>query len=148
MDIKYTNKISVTDYNHLRKSVEWAELEKQQALIGITNSAFIISAVVDNKTVGVTRVVSDGGYIAIIVDVIVLPDFQGNGIGRAMMQKAMDYIKSTISDGQFVLVNIMAAKNKEHFYSQFGFDARPNEKVGAGMTQFVYYSTNLTDLSK
>ena len=140
MDVKYTDKISVEDYNNLRKAVEWAELEKQQASTGISNSAFIVSAVVENTTVGVTRVVSDGGYIAIIVDVIVLPDFQGNGIGKTMMLKAMDYIKSTISEGQFVFVNLMAAKGKESFYSQFGFEARPNEKVGAGMTQWINHS--------
>lgn len=135
---KYTGKISVEDYNHLRKSVEWPALETQQALAGITNSAFIVAAVVDDKTVGVTRVVSDGGYIAIIVDVIVLPEFQGNGIGKTMMEKAMDYIKSNISEGQFVFVNLMAAKDRESFYAQFGFEARPNDKAGAGMTQFIY----------
>jgi len=141
MDVTYTDNISVEDYNHLRKSVEWSELEKQQAQKGIANSAFIVSAVVDSKVVGVTRVVSDGGYIAIIVDVIVLPDFQGNGIGRTMMRKAIDHIRSTISEGQFVLVNIMTSKDKESFYSQFGFEVRPNEKVGAGMTQLIYHST-------
>jgi predicted GNAT family N-acyltransferase len=141
MKAEYNNKISVEDYNYLRKSVGWVELESAQALTGIDNSAFIISAVVDNKTVGVTRVVSDGGYIAIIVDVIVLPDFQGNGIGKTMMEKAMGYIKSNINEGQFVFVNLMAAKGKESFYSQFGFDARPNEKFGAGMTQHIYYAT-------
>ena len=78
MEVKYTNKISVEDYNYLRKSVKWIELENQQALNGINNSAFIIAAVVGDKTVGATRVVSDAGYIAVVVDVIVLPDFQGN----------------------------------------------------------------------
>ena len=140
MKVKYTNNISVEDYNHLRKSVEWAELESKQALTGIKNSAFIISAVYDNKTVGVTRVVSDGGYIVIIVDVIVSPDFQGNGIGKMMMGKAMDFIKSNLSEGQFVFVNLMAAKDKESFYSRFGFETRPNNKVGAGMTQYVYHT--------
>ena len=85
--------------------------------------------------------VSDGGYIAIIVDVIVLPDFQGKGIGKTMMEKAMDYIKRNINEGNFVFVNVMAAKDKESFYSQFGFETRPNEKVGAGMTQYIYHTT-------
>ena len=139
MDANYVNSITVKDYNYLRKSVGWPELESKQAQIGINNSAFIISAVVDSKTVGVTRVVGDGGYIAVIVDVMVLPDFQGNGIGKTMMQKSMEYIKSTVGEGQFVFVNLMAAKDRESFYSQFGFEVRPNEKVGAGMTQYIYH---------
>ena len=99
----------------------------------------MISALVDDKTVGVTRVVSDGGYIAIIVDVIVLPEYQGNSIGKTMMQKVMEFIKNNMNEGQFIFVNLMAAKDRESFYSQFGFEVRPNEKVGAGMTQLVYY---------
>ncbi len=139
MEVIYADTISAEDYNHLRKSVGWAELEGKQAQIGINNSAFLVAAIVDDETVGVTRVVSDGGYISIIVDVIVLPSFQGKGIGKTMMQKAMDYIKSSMSEGQFVFVNLMAAKGKESFYSRFGFEIRPNEKVGAGMTQYIYY---------
>lgn len=140
MDVKYVNKISVEDYNYLRKSAEWAELENKQALTGINNSAFLVSAIVDGKTVGVSRVVSDGGYIAIIVDVIVLPEYQGNGIGKTMMKKVMEFIKNNIEEGQFVFVNLMAAKDKETFYTQFGFEARPNDRVGAGMTQYIYYN--------
>jgi hypothetical protein len=34
----------------------------------------------------------------------------------------------------------MAAKNKETFYKQFGFEGRPNDKVGAGMTQWMKYN--------
>jgi len=139
MNVKYVNQISVEEYNYLRKSVGWAEVEKNQAQTGLNNSAFVISALVDDKTVGVTRVVSDGGYIAIIVDVIVLPEYQGNHIGKVMMQKVMEFIINSISEGQFVFVNLMAAKDKESFYAQFGFDVRPNEKVGAGMTQLIYY---------
>ncbi len=140
MNVQYTDQISVMDYNHLRKSVGWQELEVQQAQTGIDNSAFLVAAVTEGKTVGVTRVVSDSGYIVIIVDVIVLPEYQGNGIGKTMMRKAMDYVRSTLSDGQCVFVNLMAAKDRESFYSQFGFEIRPNENAGAGMTQYIYYT--------
>ena len=139
MDIKYTHSITVEDYNYLRKSVEWLELEHKQAQTGIDNSLFIISAIAGNKTVGLTRVVGDSGYIAVIVDVMVLPDFQGNGIGKTMMQKAMEYIKSNIGEGQCVFTKLIAAKDRESFYSQFGFEVRPNEKGGAGMTQLIYH---------
>ncbi len=61
MEVKYIYSISVEDYNHLRKSAGWAELEGKQALTGINNSAFLVAAIANNETVGVTRVVSDGG---------------------------------------------------------------------------------------
>ena len=37
-DVKYTNQISVKDYNYLRKSAQWEELENEQALTGLNNS--------------------------------------------------------------------------------------------------------------
>lgn len=141
--IKYIDQISVKDYNYLRNSVQWGALESKQALTGINNSAFLVAAIdsSNDKTVGIARVVSDGGYIAIIVDVIVLPEYQGKGIGKTMMQKVMKFIKSNLEKGQFVFVNLMAAKDRESFYAPFGFEARPNEKVGAGMTQYIYHES-------
>lgn len=47
MDIKYIDQISVEDYNDLRKSVGWNEIEEMQALTGIQGSAFLVSAIVD-----------------------------------------------------------------------------------------------------
>jgi len=31
----------------------------------------------------------------------------------------------------------MSAKGRETFYKQFGFEERPNEKLGVGMTQWI-----------
>ena len=38
-------------------------------------------------------------------------------------------------------VNQISVKEKESFYTQFGFEVRPNEKVGVGMTQLIYYKS-------
>jgi hypothetical protein len=44
-----------------------------------------------------------------------------------------------LGKGQKVYVNLMSAKGKEPFYKKFGFEERPNDKVGAGMTQWIKY---------
>lgn len=137
LDIEYVNSISCTDYNHLRKSVGWNEIAVRQAQIGINNSAYIVSAIYKGKTVGMARVVSDGGYVVILVDVIVLPEFQGKGIGKTMLNRVMEYIRSSLAEGEGVFVNLMAAKGKEAFYRQFGFIERPTDQLGAGMTQWI-----------
>ncbi len=137
-NIEYKHTISVINYNILRKSVGWSEIKINQAQRGIDNSAFIVSAVIEDKTIGMTRVVSDSGYIVIIVDVIVLPQYQGNGIGKTMMKMVMEYINNSISKGEGIMVNLMAAKGRESFYKKFGFTERPNDKLGAGMTQWIF----------
>jgi GNAT superfamily N-acetyltransferase len=140
MDITFGHTISVEEFNFLRQAVKWGAVEKNLALQGIANSLFIITAIVDGKTVGLTRVFGDGGYTLIICDVMVLPEFQEKGIGKKLMQEAMNFIKEKyLQQGQEVFVNLMASKGRESFYKQFGFEERPNAKAGAGMTQWIEY---------
>jgi hypothetical protein len=35
------------------------------------------------------------------------------------------------------MICLLAAKGKEEFYKKFGFEERPNEKSGSGMSQWV-----------
>jgi ribosomal protein S18 acetylase RimI-like enzyme len=138
MNITFGNEISVGEFNFLRRSVGWNEIEKDLALKTINNALFIVTAIIDKKIVGLTRVSGDGGYAISITDVIVLSEYQKRGIGKELLSKAMDYIKEEyIKKNQSVFINLMSAKGKEGFYKRFGFEERPNEKVGSGMTQWL-----------
>jgi len=138
MDITFGNKISVEEFHHFRKTVGWKPISDKHALNSINNAAFLVTAVVDNKTIGLTRVGSDGGYYIFITDVIVLPEYRNKGIAKQLMAKAMEFINEKyVGKGESVVVNLMAGKNLEPFYSQFGFLERPNEKFGAGMYQWI-----------
>ena len=138
MDIIFGNKISVEDFNNLRKSVGWGEMEFKLASKTIENALFIITAIFKGKIIGLTRVSGDGGYTVLIQDVIVLPDYQNRGIGKELMSKAMAFINKTfIEKGQTIFVNLMSAKGRESFYEKYGFEKRPNDKFGAGMSQWI-----------
>lgn len=137
MDISYTNSISVEDYNMLRRSAGWQEVEASQAETGLKNTEFLIVAKDGEKSVGITRFISDGGYIGFIADVIVLPEYQKHGIGKSLMKQTMDYISARLKDGQSIMVSLVAAKGKEPFYQKFGFVSRPNEDFGCGMHIWV-----------
>ena len=134
--IEYVDGIGAEDYNALRVAVGWGELKPERAEIGLANSSFIVSAVDDGCVVGSARVISDGGYVAYVADVMVLPEYQGRGIGAAMMERAMEYIEGLAEDGCDMFACLMSAQGKETFYEKFGFEARPAER-GAGMAQFV-----------
>lgn len=79
------------------------------------------------------RLLWDRGYTAYIADVIVLPEYQGQGLGRALIENLFQYMKATIPEGYQVLISIVAAKGKDKFYEKFGFVTRPNETFGPGM---------------
>ncbi|WMJ88281.1 GNAT family N-acetyltransferase [Anaerocolumna sp. MB42-C2] len=137
MNITLNHTISVKDYNMLRKAVNWLTLEEEQARRGIDNTYYSVCAIDGDKTIGMARVISDGGYVVYIADVIVLPEYQGKGVGQLIMEDVMKYIYEVISDGAPVMVNLMSAFSRESFYEQFGFVKRPTKEVGAGMFQWV-----------
>ena len=137
MNITYANSISVNDCNNLRNSAGWSQMHSDQIETGLKNSAFIVAAKDRDTSVGMARVVSDGGYVYFIVDVLVLPEYQRKGIGKTMMRKIMEYIRSKLNDGYCIQVDLLAAKGKEKFYEKFGFISRPNDNFGCGMTQRI-----------
>ena len=138
MNIEYVHEISVEDYSMLRRVAGWVHIKESRAAIGLKNSAFIVVAKNEGKTIGMGRVVSDGGAVAYVADVSVLPEYQGYGIGREIMQKIMDFIRHELSEeGLSVYALLISAQGKESFYNKFGFVTRPTGDRGAGMTQWI-----------
>lgn len=136
-EIVYTHSLSVQDYSDLREAVGFNNIPLKQAQTGLKNSCYIVAAKCADKTVGMARLISDGGYVAYIADVIVSPEFQKRGIGKAMIHKILEYIRSSMEEGDRVMVCLMAAKGRESFYAPFHFTARPDDQLGAGMSQWL-----------
>ena len=137
-NITYSNDLSVKDYRMLRKSVGWNDISENIISKALDKSDYIISASIDGIKVGMARLLTDGTQ-AFIIDVVVHPDYQGNGIGKAMMHSVMAYLHNNLQDGQHLLINLNASKGRESFYTQFGFKIRPTEKLGMGMAQWIAY---------
>lgn len=136
-NIIYDHDLEVSDYNNLRDLVGWGMIPEKQARAGLNRSDFVIAAKDGERTVGMSRVLTDGGCVALILDVVVHPDYQGKGIGRTLMQSVMNFINHRIELGEESYICLMAAKGKEDFYKKFGFEERPNDNRGAGMTQWI-----------
>lgn len=135
--ITYDKTITFEEYNELRTLVGWGTISERQFNISIPNSRFITVGKCDGKTVSMTRAVGDGGYHLLIVDVIVHPDFQRQGIGREMISQLMDFVRNGyIEKGETTMVSLLSAKGKEAFYEKNGFVRRPNDERGAGMSLF------------
>jgi len=76
---------------------------------------------------------SDGGYFAVVLDVVVLPEYRGRGIGREMMSRAVAHLKGSLRPGEHSYTILTSAPGKEGFYEKFGFHRVPNEGEGAGL---------------
>ena len=139
MEITFGNTISVEEYQAFRKAVNWKPIADSLAVNTIQNALYLVTAIVEGKKIGITRVGGDGGYTIFITDVMILPEYQKKGIGKLLMTKAVDWVKEvyTKKNGLPVLIYLMANKGLENYYKQFGFIERPNETLGAGMIQWI-----------
>ena len=125
--------LSVEDYCRLRSSVGWVPLVEEQARSGLENSDFIVCCQDDDEVVGCARVFWDKGYIAYLADVMVIPEYQRQGIGKTLVSECIKYVDSQLKEGWRIKIVIVSAKGKEQFYEKLGFQIRPNDKYGAGM---------------
>lgn len=142
-DITFDNHLTYEEHCFLRDKVNWTPVSLRQHNAAMEKSLFIIVVRHSGKCIGMSRAVGDGGYLLLLGEVIVLPEYQQKGIGRAMMSRFLDFAERTRHEGETVMINLMSAKGKEEFYEKFGFIRRPNDERGAGMCRF--FSDNEMD---
>lgn len=135
--IQYGEYITPEEYMQLRKVVGWMQFPLEQAQACIDKAYMVLCVRDDEKPIGVVRLLWDGGYIAFLSDVIVIPEYQGQGIGRKLVEASIQKLKEGMKPGYKVKLTLNSAKGKEPFYEKFGFKVRPNEDAGPGMDQWV-----------
>jgi len=117
------------EYYELFESTGWnAEYKLSPGLLNetLTNSWFFVCIYNEAKLIGFGRVISDGILHALIVDLIVSPDFQNCGIGKLILNELVSKCKSAaIHD-----IQLFCAKGKEKFYLKHGFKPRPLNAPG------------------
>lgn len=135
-NIEFIKTIDIETYKEFRHSVGWLDLQHEQVKALLKNS-ICFSCLMDGKTVGIARILWDGGYTAYLADVIVDEKFRGHGIGKKLVEHAVEEVKSRMQSGWKVKMLLLAAKDRESFYEQFGFVSRPNDHEGCGMNMFL-----------
>ena len=125
---------SVKDYNRIRQTAGWGTYTEDFLQRCLPNSLYCVCAIENDTCIGMARVIGDGGLVYYIQDVVVIPEYQRQGIGTELMKAVMCYISSNASHNS--IIGLMAAKGKEDFYTRFGFTVHPNENQGSGMTLY------------
>ncbi len=92
----------------------------------LANSQRVIAAYDGERLVGFGRVVTDGVLHAMIYDMIVHPDHQGQGIGTHILHNLVEWCRAArIRD-----IQLFCARGKRAFYEKNGFAARPEDAPG------------------
>ncbi len=118
------------------KNIDWAALcdilrlaplgtrDPEKSKIASENSHTVCCAFDGPKIVGFGRAISDGQYQSAIYDVVVLPEFQHQGVGRSIMQALLSRLPKNAP------VLIFVAPGKQEFYRKLGFGGL---KTGMGL---------------
>ncbi len=131
------NSLTCDVYYKLRESVGWSNFCEEQVINVLKNSAYDIVVYEGIEEIGMGRVIGDGMYYT-IVDLVVKPEFQGMGIGTAIICKILDFITKTTPNKGRVSIQLIAEKGKEVFYEKQGFKKIPHENCGSGMRKIIY----------
>lgn len=117
----------------LRKSVGWATFDEEAAEKSLAATNFCVSAFEGGELIGMARVLGDGIICFYVGNVMVRPDRQREGIGREIMDEIMLYLDEHAAKG--AIASLLSIKGKEEFYTQFGFEKRPDDRQGCGMSK-------------
>jgi len=108
-------------------SIDWHELSNLYRIaplgekkptdleIAFTNSRYKCFVFDEDKLIGAGRALADGVDCSYLCDVAVHPDFQGTGLGKALIAKLVE-----LSAGHRKII-LYANPGKEGFYKKLGF---------------------------
>ena len=117
------------EFERLFRSSGWTEaLEVAADRLAATlpQAWYAVCARRDGQVVGTGLVLSDGVLHALIVDVIVMPEMRGNGIGTEIMKRLV----ARCQEAGVLQVQLFSARGKRGFYERLGFVARPDDGPG------------------
>lgn len=117
-----THEFSENDLRRLFLSVNWESGNHPDKLqIAMRNYASVFSAWAGDKLVGLVCVMDDGIMTAYIQYVLVDPEYQGQGIGRDLLNMVKDHYS------EYLRIVLVAYSDKVPFYESCGFTTGVNK---------------------
>lgn len=122
----------IDTYMRLRDEAGMNPRSAAGAARGLPSSLFAVQVVHEseygNETVGMGRVVGDGGCFYQVVDIAVKPAHQGRGLGKRIMGEIRAYILREAPESAFV--SLLADGEAHRLYAQFGFKPTAPHAIG------------------
>lgn len=123
---------SLADYKRLFESTGWTAsiaISDEMLQQAIDKSWYWVSVFENDSLIGAGRLVSDGGLYALLCDMIVLPDYQNQGIGTSIL----GMLKDQCAKHNIQRIWLFSAPGRAPFYEKNGFEIRPGNAPGMQM---------------
>lgn len=128
VEFRATRDLQVADIVTLYRAAGWSAAEKPEALCkALANSHSLVTAWDGARLVGLGNALSDGHLVVYYSHLLVLPEYQGRGIGTRLMHKLMARYQGfhqhvLIADGRAI-----------DFYRKLGF-----QRAGQTEPMWIY----------
>ncbi|EIT84703.1 ribosomal-protein-alanine acetyltransferase [Fictibacillus macauensis ZFHKF-1] len=111
---------TLEEYKYLCDAVGWTDsMNFEAAEQSLQNSLYSYTVYYEKQIIGMGRIVGDGAIYFYIQDVVVHPAYQGQGIGKEIMNSLMTYLQQKAPNQAFV--GLFASEGKEAFYEKYHF---------------------------
>ena len=130
MSIAYRTELPPMDkYLALFQTTGWSfsrPVTAEVLQMALEKSWYCLFAWDGDELVGTGRICTDGVLHAIVYDVIVAPDYQGQGIGAEIMRRIIE----KCLEAQIGTIQLFSAAGKQGFYEKLGFAVRAPDASG------------------
>ena len=135
MNIAYEqHTLTVDEYLSIESQMDDMDTtSREQVKKSLAHHICSVAAFDGDEIIGIGRLIGDAAIYWCLVDIWVLPEYQGKGIGRKIVNWLIQYVKDNSIKETSVSVFLMSAHGKEGFYEKLGFHCRPHEYEGSGM---------------
>ncbi|MGH8080246.1 MAG: GNAT family N-acetyltransferase [Lysobacter sp.] len=110
---------SAEDYCRLRIEAGMSPRTLQAAARGLPGTLFGVSLLLHGETIGMGRIIGDGGCFYTVVDVAVAPQWQGRGLGKRIFDRLDAWLRANAEPSAFV--TLVADGDAKHLYAKYGF---------------------------
>ena len=117
----------IDDYRRLRAVTGLSPKSEAAALRGLANTSYGVSLLRRDEVVGMGRIVGDDGCFYFVVDIAVIPELQGRGLGKRIMDALDAWLRANAPPSAHV--SLFADGAARHLYAQYGF-AQSDHSVG------------------
>lgn len=126
IDIKFVDNWVEEEIVTLYKSAGWwKESYDPSGIKKLIKGSFAFAVVIDSvsgKAIGMGRILSDGVSDAYLQDLVILPEYRGEGFGRKLVEFLLEYC---LSQG-IIWIGLISEPGQDGFYSSLAF--KPMDK--------------------
>ncbi len=105
---------------------------KPAAAKGLEGAFISVVVTFNGETVGMGRVIGDGGCFFQMVDIVIDEKHRGRGLGKKIVAKLLELLRDSASESAYV--SLIADVPADELYERFGFTSTAPKSIAMALT--------------